>query len=94
MNDFILFLAMLNLFASLIVYFIILRDNDNDFIEWVKYSFGERNWFGRLQICLAIMWMLPVIIISLIVYPIAWIGACIICGIILVFQKIVELGKR
>lgn len=94
MNDLILFILMINIFASLIMFFVILRDNDNNFIKWVKHSFEVRNWFGKLQICLLIMWMTPIIIINAVVYPIALLIAHIIIFIISSCMKIVELGKK
>lgn len=94
MNDLILFILMMNLFASLIVFFIILENNDNNFIKWVKHSFEVRNWFGKLQICLLIIWMIPIIIICIVVFPIAWLLGNIVVGIVLVCMKLVELGKK
>ena len=94
MDDLILFILIINLFASLIVFFIILRDNDNNFIKWVKHSFEVRNWFGKLQICLLITWMIPIIIICTVVFPIAWLLGNIVAGIILGCMKLAELGKK
>lgn len=94
MNDLILFILMMNLFVSLIVFFIILENNDNNFIKWVKHSFEVRNWFGKLQICLLITWMTPIIIICIVVSPIVWLLGNIVVGILLVCMKLVELGKK
>lgn len=94
MNDLILFILMINLFASLIVFLVIMRDNNNNFIKWVKHSFDVRNWFGKLQICLLIMWMTPIIMICAVVFPISWILGSIVGGIILGCMKLAELGKK
>lgn len=94
MNDLILFILMMNLFVSLIVFFIILENNDNNFIKWVKHSFEVRNWFGKLQICLLITWMTPIIIICIVISPIVWLLGNIVVGILLVCMKLVELGKK
>ncbi len=94
MNDLILFILMMNLFASLVVFFIILKDNDNNFIKWIKRSFEVRNWFGKLQICLLIIWLTPVIIINIVIFPMAWLLANIVAGVIFGCMKIVELGKK
>lgn len=94
MNDLILFILMINLFASLIVFLVIMRDNDNNFIKWVKHSFGVRNWFGKLQILLLITWMMPTIIICTVGFPIGWLLGNIVVGVILGCMKLVELGKK
>lgn len=94
MNDLILFILIMNLFTSLIVFHLIIRDNDNNLIKWVKHSFNVRNWFGKLQICLLITWMMPIIIIHIVIFPIAWFLGNIIAGIILGCMKLVELGKK
>ena len=94
MTDLILFIVMMNLLASLIVFLAIMRDNNNHFIKWVKYSFEMRNWFGKLQICLFIIWMMPTIIIVTALSPIAFLLGSIISGVILGCMKIVELGKK
>ena len=94
MVDLILFILMINIFASLIVFLVIMRDNNNNFIKWVKHSFGVRNWFGKLQIFLLIIWMIPIIIICTVVFPIAWLLCSIVNGIILGCMKLAELGKK
>lgn len=94
MVDLILFILTINLFASLIVFLVIMRDNNNNFIKWVKHSFGVRNWFGKLQIFLLIIWMIPIIIICTVVFPIAWLLGSIVSGIILGCMKLAELGKK
>ena len=94
MNDLILLISMINLFASLIVFLVIMRDNNNNFKKWVKHSFEVRNWFGKLQICLLIIWMIPTIIVCIVTFPIAWILSGVIGGIILGCMKLVELGKK
>ena len=94
MNDSILFILMMNLFISLVVFCTILTNNDYNFIKWIKHSFEVRNWFGKLQICLIIIWMLPVIVINIVTFPIALLIAKIIIGIMLCYDKIVELGKK
>ena len=94
MNGLIILVIALNFFLSLIVFFTILNNNNDDFIKWVKDSLDERNWFGKLQICLLIIWLLPVIILVLALLPMSWILSKIAVGVILGCMKIVELGKK
>ena len=94
MNDLILFIFMINIFASLVVFLIILENNENNFIKWIKHSFEIRNWFGKLQICLLIIWMIPIIIVCILVFPIAFILCSVVVGIIVGCIKLVELGKK
>lgn len=94
MNELIYLLLMINFVASLVVFLLILQNNNYNFIIWIKNSFRVRNWFGKLQICLAIIWMTPIILVNLLVYPIAWIIAKIFIVVFLICSKIVELGKK
>ena len=94
MNDLVILVFAINTIASIVVFLSILENKDGNFIKWIKHSFEERNWFGKLQICLAIIWMLPIIIVFLMVLPIAWILSRIIVGVIFICMKIVDLGKK
>ena len=94
MNDLIILAFAINTVASIVVFLSILDNNDGNFIKWIKRSFEERNWFGKLQICLSIIWMLPIIIVFLMVLPIAFILCGIIIGVVFICMKIVDLGKK
>ena len=94
MSNLIIFAFATNAFTSIIALLLILEDNDYNFIKWVKRSFKERNWFGKLQICLAIIWMLPVFVVCSIAYPIGYVIAKVIVGMLSIYMKIVDLGKK
>ena len=94
MSNLIIFAFAANAFTSTIALLLILENNDYNFIEWMKCSFKERNWFGKLQICLAIVWMLPVLVVCLIAYPIGYAIAKAIVGMLSIYMKIVDLGKK
>lgn len=94
MNDLVMLAFAINTVASIVVFLSILDNNNGNFIKWIKCSFEERNWFGKLQICLAIIWMLPIIITFFAVFPIAWIISRVVVGTIFICMKIVDLGKK
>lgn len=82
-------LFMINLLSSLWVALelsdVLLFHNFNSqtFNEWIKGLFSKRNWFGKLQLCLCALWVMPLCTLSLLLLLVI---KCVL--------KIVKLGMK